>query len=542
MKTQEYTSKTLDHLGLVAGMCQEIGISQLIDRHCPSVSPDQIVSTGKALEAMILNGLGFVNKRLYLIPRFFEDKPVERLLGPGYEASHFNDDRLGRALDQLYATGVTTLFAHLSRRVFEVLDYRPTRGHLDTTSLSVHGKYNSETESSEVSGLHITQGYSKDKRPDLPQVSLQLICEHLSGIPIHMEALNGNSSDSESFRSVILNFGKQLRSEDGLVTIVADSKMYSQETLQALQDSRLNWICRVPGTLDAVKTVLEQIKPGNLNDLKELGAEGYRSACYTFTYADVEQHWVVYYSESAAEREAKTLQRKLDKESEQARKSLKNLQRQVFHCREDALQAAGQCGEKWSWHELKDVRLKESKKHDKPGRPGAGEAPVIQYTVEAQLQVKQAQWDQEVFKRSLFVLATNQSIDTLEQHQELLHTYKEQHSVERGFRFIKDPNIVASSFYVQKPERVAALLFVMTSCLLVYAALEYRIRQSLEKENETVPDQKGKPTKTPTARWVFQLFVGIHALTLPDGKKIILNLKEDHRKILSLLSYWHFYT
>ena len=130
MEAPEYTSKNLDHLGLVARMCQEIGISELIDRFCPSRSPDQIVSTGKALEAMNINGLGFVNKRLYLVSHFFEDKPIDRLLGVGYEASHFNDDRLGRALDELYATGVTTLFTHLSRRVFDVLDYKPTKSNI----------------------------------------------------------------------------------------------------------------------------------------------------------------------------------------------------------------------------------------------------------------------------------------------------------------------------------------------------------------------------------------------------------------------------
>jgi transposase len=81
MEPQEYSSKTLDHLGLVAGMCQEIGIAEVINEYCPSESPDQIVSTGKALEAMILNGLGFVNKRLYLIPHFFRDKPIALLLG-----------------------------------------------------------------------------------------------------------------------------------------------------------------------------------------------------------------------------------------------------------------------------------------------------------------------------------------------------------------------------------------------------------------------------------------------------------------------------
>ena len=81
METHAYTSKTLDHLGLVAGMCQEIELSKLIDELLPAKQDTQQVSTGKALEAMILNGLGFANKRLYLIPKFFEDKPIDLLLG-----------------------------------------------------------------------------------------------------------------------------------------------------------------------------------------------------------------------------------------------------------------------------------------------------------------------------------------------------------------------------------------------------------------------------------------------------------------------------
>ena len=74
-------------------MCREIIISEVIDSSYEEQSADQIVSNGKALEAMILNGLGFVNKRLYLILQFYEDKPVDILLGGGFEAGHFNDDR-----------------------------------------------------------------------------------------------------------------------------------------------------------------------------------------------------------------------------------------------------------------------------------------------------------------------------------------------------------------------------------------------------------------------------------------------------------------
>jgi transposase len=101
---------------------------------------------------------------------------------------------------------------------------------------------------------------------------------------------------------------------------------------------------------------------------------------------------------------------------------------------------------------------------------------------------------------------------------------------------------VASSFFVRKPERVAALAFVMTTCLLVYCALEHRLRKTLQESEITIPDQKGLPAKTPTTRWVFQLFVGIHLLYLPNGSKIILNLNQNHRNILSLLSYWNFYS
>jgi len=39
---------------------------------------------------MILNGLGFTNDRLYLVPRFFQNKPVDRLIGPGIESEHLN--------------------------------------------------------------------------------------------------------------------------------------------------------------------------------------------------------------------------------------------------------------------------------------------------------------------------------------------------------------------------------------------------------------------------------------------------------------------
>lgn len=154
-----------------------------------------------------------------------------------------------------------------------------------------------------------------------------------------------------------------------------------------LQASRLNWICRVPGTLDAVKDLLEKVKQADLTELEE---EGYSSACYTIDYGQVSQHWVVYHSRSAADRETKTLQRRLEKEAEQARKSLKKLAAQVFHCREDAQQATVQWQQQWSWHCLDKIQIKKDKKYDLPGRPKSSSSGTVQYSIEAQVQVDQA--------------------------------------------------------------------------------------------------------------------------------------------------------
>jgi transposase len=84
-----------------------------------------------------------------------------------------------------------------------------------------------------------------------------------------------------------------------------------------------------------------------------------------------------------------------------------------------------------------------------------------------------------------------------------------------------------------------ALMMVMTICLLVYAALEYRIRQSLKENKQTFPNQKGKFTENPTIRWIFQYFVGIHLViiqqTQTQVQAIVSNLDDHHRKVLSLL-------
>jgi transposase len=139
-----------------------------------------------------------------------------------------------------------------------------------------------------------------------------------------------------------------------------------------------------------------------------------------------------------------------------------------------------------------------------------------------------------VKKKSFFIVVTNQLDKERLSGKELLEGYKGQSKVERGFRFLKDPQFVASSLFLESERRIMALLMVMTLCLLVYAALQWRIRQGLKETGSSYPDQKGNPTQRPTARWVFQSFEGIHVLHTRK-QQFILNLEEYHRTVVSIL-------
>jgi transposase len=125
----------------------------------------------------------------------------------------------------------------------------------------------------------------------------------------------------------------------------------------------------------------------------------------------------------------------------------------------------------------------------------------------------------------------------------VLDGYKGQARAERGLRCLKAPQFLASSLALKKPERVMALFMVMTVCLLVYAAVEYRIRHVRKDNAATCPDQKGKRIQHPTARWVFHSCVGMHGLYIPGQGLFALHLTDEHQHLLQLLGkrYGWFY-
>jgi transposase len=74
---------------------------------------------------------------------------------------------------------------------------------------------------------------------------------------------------------------------------------------------------------------------------------------------------------------------------------------------------------------------------------------------------------------------------------------------------------------------------VMGLALMIYSLAEHKLREALEKENETIPDQRKKPTRRPRIRRVFPVFEGITILYIGSKPLKVLNLKPIHAKILA---------
>ena len=292
---QPYRTQILAHLGLVAGMFDELGIGDVLDQATHQNPEMRDLTVGEAVKAMGRNGLGCINQALYLVPRFFQTKPTSRLISPRVTFKQLNDDALGRALDTLYVVGVTELYSLMAATAAQRLGLAPRFAHLDRTSFHVDGRYNSDEEPDDAL-IHITRGDSRDHRPDLNQVMLDLVVEHQAGIPVLMKPLSGNSSDVQDFGQLITDHMTQLPITYGTTCLVADSALYSAENLQKLAATRTQWITRVPATLSEAQAVLAQANPQTMAPL----TEGYRYHVMRSSAGGIEQRWMLLHSRRAS--------------------------------------------------------------------------------------------------------------------------------------------------------------------------------------------------------------------------------------------------
>jgi len=519
---ENYSSKNLDHLGIVSQICDEIGIVKTIDKLIPP-DPQMKLSHGECVKLMIINGLGFTSRPLYLEAQIFSTRPVNRFLEKDCENA-INDDRLRRTLDKLFDSGCDSTFATVASEAALRFGVSQKFRHLDSTSMQVHGAY--EDEEFKL----ITFGYSKDHRPDLKQFMIYLMSSQDGDVPLLAKTVAGNSSDKTLFRERLKELQKQIREGEDAY-FIADSALYTQKTITTISES-MKWITRVPEILSEAKKVIQYADP------LEALETGYSGKEFVSEYGGVQQRWLLVYSEQAYLRESKTLEKQIQKEEKQATRELTRWSQTEFDCEIDAREALSRWGKKLKFHVLDEITIMSKRIKQGKGRPRADAPVVCRHRITAVPKKDAAKIETILKTKGRFIVATNE-LDTARLTTiELLMNYKGQQSVERGFRFLKEPAFMTSSVFLKSQKRIVALGMVMCLCLLVYMIAQRYLRKRLEAARETIPNQLGKPTRNPTMRWIFQLFEGVHVLihrTVSGYEETILNLNALRSHILRIL-------
>lgn len=524
LKLEEIEIKNLDHLGIVAGIIDEIGIVEKVNELLGTDSREKI-NCGEVVKAIILNGLGFVAQPLYLFSNFFKDKAVEHLLGAGVSADELNDDKLGRVMDKIYKYGLTNLFLIIGLETIRKYGISTKYSHLDSTSFHLHGDYNNRNkhETSEQklevnreNPIFVTEGYSRDHRPDLKQCVMDLIVSSDGDIPIFIRGGSGNESDKAMFGKILAEYSQQVDFES---IMIADSALYSAKNLILIKD--LKWISRVPLSIKKAKDLVKSVKS---ESLKESGSKGYRYLEEKVIYGGIEQRWMIVESEERKKSDSKKILDRLKKESEQVGKEITKIIKLEFEQASLALKRIEEIQSKLKYHQL--IQVETSSKLNKTRQEI--------HTVTCKSIQNQEIVDNLKNQAGRFILATNILSEAELGCLEILVAYKQQQSCERGFRFLKDPLFFADSLFVKNPERVETMMMLMGLSLLVYTIGQRQIRNNLRVGKSHVKNQLNKPTKTPTLRWIFQCFQGIHCYKI-EGIERISNLSEERCQILGFL-------
>ena len=540
LDTENMIITDVRHLPIVKDYAKKIGLIDTVDR---MVDTKMELSPGMALFGMVLDTLSG-RTPLYRLTEFFEEKDTELLLGTNIEPERFCDTNLGRSMDKIFETGTQKIFSQLARNALTVFSVDPRRLHFDTTSVSVFGDYHLVDPPFEI-----TYGYSKDKRPDLKQFLVSMLCVDRN-IPIIGTTTDGNASDKTLNNELLTNISKYMAKhglERGAYVYVADSAFVTEDNL-AKSDGQTWFLTRLPATYkECSRIIREAVVAKAWTDIGPLAEEPNRTnrpvahyraydgtvALYGKTYRAVVVH-----SSAHDKRRHKRIDRMLQQDRKQLEADCKQVTATAFYCHADAQAAAEKLMRKSgsSYHHLQ-IDIEEVPKYGR-GRPAAGKPrKVLRYEYRLTANVVEAPDKVDPLREGAgcFVLLTN----LLDQQAdwpaaELLSLYKSQIGIEKNFSFLKDPAIV-NSIFLKKAERIEVLGLILLVSLLIWRLMERSMRQYVETNDCELPGWVRRKTKKPTSFMMTTKFASVMVIAIGSHRQLAKPLKPFQLEYLKAL-------
>ena len=552
IQTDKITPVIDGPIPLILSHARKLGIADEINKRTTRDTTKSIISTGMGIEAIITNILTD-RKALYKIQEFYEGKDVEKFFGSGIKAEYFNDDTLGRILDDFYVANPKEIFTSVSLKSIETYNVKVKSIHADTTSKSVYGEYST----CEESGLQIVRGHSKDHRPDLKQIMFGLANTNKKVI-VCGEVLNGNTSDKTWNNSFIQEVRKNLeQAKIKDIIYVADSSFVTEDNLKAAIGDDTNpstiFISRLPGNFKLEKKLKQKallnsrdwIHIGTLHDKKD--AAIYKIQSFTEVLYDMPYRFIVCHSSQLDGRKLKALDATIKSENTQVIKSLTALEAIDYYCTEDAQVALDKfiLRNPLKYHSLIGKIDVEERvlKRSSSGRPRKDEIKEVEtrYKIKVKVFEEPIKIDKHKEEAGLFILITNELDTEKIADTAVLTEYKNQSSVENNFKILKDPYFV-DEIYLKDPKRVEAFGYILLLALMVYTLIEYQVREALTKEKEPVIIPGGIKSHKPTARAILELLENIMVviIKLENGSPIRMigsGVNNNIKRLLNLAGF-----
>jgi transposase len=243
----ELASQALGALPVIDRFLERIDLAGTLERHLPAGDRRTTLPAATAIGVLVCN-LCVAREPLYGLAGWAAGfEPGLLGLEPG-EAGLLNDDRVGRALDQLFDADRSSLLCELVLRAVREFEIDCGQLHNDSTSLVLHGDYVA-ADGHQRGGkptVIAARGHSKDHRPDLKQLVLILTVTADGAVPLTHRLAAGNTNDD----STHIDTWDELRTLTGSpgFLYVADSKLCTRGQMSHIDSAGGRFVTVLPRT------------------------------------------------------------------------------------------------------------------------------------------------------------------------------------------------------------------------------------------------------------------------------------------------------
>lgn len=530
---------------IIQHFLERLDVARILDKHIHS-NRTGILSHGTAICVLVHNVL-VSQDPLYRLKEWVAQLDAPALGIAPDKKDVINDDRMGRALDQLAEYGGRGVFFQLALRMIKLFRLETSRIHFDTTSFSFTGQYNSSNESP-----RICHGKSKRRRPDLKQLVFGLNVTSDGAVPISHKVYSGNQTDDTLHRDN-LDALRDLLARDDIV-YVADCKLCTKDNLKHIQDFGGQFVTVMPRTRKEDADFREKIRYKAARWRTILTVENPKKAGETETYstcnsdAKTDDGFRIVWIKSSAK--VVLDRKKRENQLEKAKAALNDLNgrlnQRYLKTRKQIKNAIAKILKQYQCEEILNVtinskvvtqykRVRSGRlKKGVPQKPKKTKSKTV-YDIE--FKPKTVRLRQERNTDGIFPLVTN--IPKKSGAREVLQIYRYQPYIERRFQNLKTEYSVEPAC-LKTPKRIVGFIHVCFIALMVGALIEREIRQRMAEEDiESIPVYpEARECRAPTSPRLFDLFNHVEWFRTIAGETEVsypVELSDMQREVLRLL-------